>query len=142
MCHRRALPGIGPLTATALAAAVIDGKQFDNGRQMAASLGLTPPEHSNGGKQRLMGITNAGTPTHPHPRGTHRTAPCRGQDRPALPLGFGRASKARGECRGRGTGPTNSPASTTPSPVDWYCTGGTPKAGSDPIQSWRRYAPT
>ena len=54
------LPGIGPLTATALAAAVNDGKQFDNGRQMAASLGLTPREHSSGGKQRLMGITKRG----------------------------------------------------------------------------------
>jgi transposase len=49
------LPGIGPLTA-----AVNDGKTFDNGRQMAASLGLTPREHSSGGKQRLMGITKRG----------------------------------------------------------------------------------
>ena len=54
------LPGIGPLTATALTAAVHDGKAFDNGRQMAASLGLTPREHSSGGKQRLMGITKRG----------------------------------------------------------------------------------
>ena len=54
------MPGIGPLTATALAAAVNDGKQFDNGRQMAASLGLTPREHSSGGKQQLMGITKRG----------------------------------------------------------------------------------
>jgi len=102
------LPGIGPLTATALTAAVHDGKAFDNGRQMAASLGLTPREHSSGGKQRLGDGDHQARghlPAHPpHPRGTHRTAPCRGQDRPALPLGFGRASKARGECRGRGTG--------------------------------------
>ena len=55
-----ALPGIGPLTATALVAAVNDGKQFQNGRQMAANLGLTPREHSSGGKQRLLGITKRG----------------------------------------------------------------------------------
>lgn len=55
-----ALPGIGPLTATALVAAVNDGKQFQNGRQMAANLGLTPREHSSGGKQRLMGISKRG----------------------------------------------------------------------------------
>ncbi|MGH8612677.1 MAG: IS110 family transposase [Gammaproteobacteria bacterium] len=54
------LPGIGPLTATALVAAVNDGKQFQNGRQMAANLGLTPREHSSGGKQRLLGITKRG----------------------------------------------------------------------------------
>ncbi len=55
-----ALPGIGPLTATALVAAVNDGKQFQNGRQMAANLGLTPREHSSGGKQRLLGISKRG----------------------------------------------------------------------------------
>ena len=55
-----ALPGIGPLTATALVATVHDGKQFQNGRQMAANLGLTPREHSSGGKQRLLGITKRG----------------------------------------------------------------------------------
>jgi len=54
------LPGIGPLTATALVAAVNDGKQFQNGRQMAANLGLTPRVHSSGGKQRLLGITKRG----------------------------------------------------------------------------------
>ncbi|MGH8521774.1 MAG: IS110 family transposase [Gammaproteobacteria bacterium] len=53
----RALPGIGPLTATALVAAVNDGKQFQNGRQMAANLGR---EHSSGGKQRLLGISKRG----------------------------------------------------------------------------------
>ncbi|MGH8534777.1 MAG: IS110 family transposase, partial [Gammaproteobacteria bacterium] len=56
----QALPGIGPLTATALVAAVNDGKQFQNGRQMAANFGLTPREHSSGGKQRLLGITKRG----------------------------------------------------------------------------------
>ncbi|MDR2745198.1 MAG: IS110 family transposase [Desulfovibrio sp.] len=52
--------GIGPLTATALVAHVGDGKQFKNGRQMAAYLGITPREHSSGGRQRLLGITKRG----------------------------------------------------------------------------------
>jgi transposase len=51
---------IGPLTATALIAHVGDAKQFKNGRQMAAYLGVTPREHSSGGKQRLLGITKRG----------------------------------------------------------------------------------
>jgi transposase len=52
--------GIGPLTATALIAHVGDAKQFKNGRQMAAYLGITPHEHPSGGKQRLLGITKRG----------------------------------------------------------------------------------
>ena len=55
-----AVPGFGPLTATALVAAVGDATQFPNGRQMAANLGLTPREHSSGGKQRLLGISKRG----------------------------------------------------------------------------------
>ncbi len=43
-----------------LVAAVNDGKQFQNGRRMAANLGLTPREHSSGGKQRLLGISKRG----------------------------------------------------------------------------------
>jgi transposase len=54
------LRGVGPLIATALVAAVGNGEQFANGRQMAASLGLTPKQHSSGGKDRLLGITKRG----------------------------------------------------------------------------------
>ena len=54
------IPGIGPLTATALIAAVGDGRQFKRGRDMAAWLGLTPRQHSSGGKERLLGITKRG----------------------------------------------------------------------------------
>ena len=54
------LRGVGPMVATALIAAVGDGQQFANGRQMAASLGLTPRQHSSGNKQRLLGITKRG----------------------------------------------------------------------------------
>jgi transposase len=52
--------GIGPLTAVALVAHVGNAEQFHNGRQMSAYLGLTPREHSSGGKQRLLGISKRG----------------------------------------------------------------------------------
>ena len=55
-----AVPGIGPLTATALVASVGDAKSFRNGRQLAAWLGLVPREHSSGGKERLLGISKRG----------------------------------------------------------------------------------
>ncbi len=54
------LRGVGPLIATALVASVGDGEQFDTGRQMAAALGLTPRQHSSGGKDRLLGISKRG----------------------------------------------------------------------------------
>lgn len=57
-----AIEGMGLVTATALVAAVGDAKQFANGRAMAAWLGITPREHSSGGKQRLGGISKRGDP--------------------------------------------------------------------------------
>ena len=54
------LRGVGPIVATALVAAVGDGGQFRNGRQMAAALGLTPKQHSSGGKERQLGISKRG----------------------------------------------------------------------------------
>ena len=54
------IPGIGPITATALVAAVGDGKSFKRGREMAAWLGLVPAQHSSGGKDRLLGISKRG----------------------------------------------------------------------------------
>jgi transposase len=54
------LRGVGPIVATALVAAVGDGGQFRNGRQMAAALGLTPQQHSSGGKERHLGISKRG----------------------------------------------------------------------------------
>lgn len=56
----QSIPGIGPMTATALVAAVGDARQFKRGRDMAASLGLTPGQHSSGGKERLLGISKRG----------------------------------------------------------------------------------
>jgi transposase len=52
--------GGGPVTATALVASVGDAKVFHNGRQFAAWLGLTPRQHSTGGKQRLGAMTKHG----------------------------------------------------------------------------------
>jgi transposase len=60
-CRRlQTIPGIGPVTATALMAAISDATQFKNGRQLAAWLGLVPREHSTGGKPRLLGISKRG----------------------------------------------------------------------------------
>lgn len=55
-----AIPGIGVITATAIAATVTDPQQFRSGRQFAAWLGLTPQQHSTGGKTRLGGISKQG----------------------------------------------------------------------------------
>jgi transposase len=54
------LRGVGPLVATAMIATVGTGKQFTRGRQMAASIGLTPKQFSSGGKERLQGISKRG----------------------------------------------------------------------------------
>jgi transposase len=54
------LRGVGAMVATALVATVGNADQYHKGRQMAASLGLTPKQHSSGGKDRLLGITKRG----------------------------------------------------------------------------------
>lgn len=54
------MPGIGPLTATALVASVGDAKNFENGRQIAAWLGVVPRQHSSGGKPTLLGMSKRG----------------------------------------------------------------------------------
>jgi transposase len=54
------LPGIGPVTASALLASIGGGHDFANGRQVAAWIGLTPGQYSSGGKTRLGRITKAG----------------------------------------------------------------------------------
>ncbi len=60
-CQRlQEMDGIGPLNATALIAALGNGHDFRNGRQVAAWLGLVPRQHSSGGKTRLSGISKRG----------------------------------------------------------------------------------
>ena len=54
------IPGIGPVTASALIATISDAKNFNNGRQMAAWLGLVPKQNSSGGKNVLLGISKRG----------------------------------------------------------------------------------
>lgn len=54
------IPGVGAVTATAVLASVGDARQFQNGRQFAAWLGLTPRQYTTGGKIRLGRITKQG----------------------------------------------------------------------------------
>lgn len=54
------IPGIGPITASALVASVGDPALFKNGRHMAAWIGLVPRQHSSGGKPTLLGISKRG----------------------------------------------------------------------------------
>jgi transposase len=61
ICQRLGkVEGIGPVTATALIAAVGDRSSFKNGRQFAAWLGLVPKQRSSGGRARLFGISKRG----------------------------------------------------------------------------------
>ena len=53
-------PGVGPLTATAIVAAVGDGKQFKSARHFAAWLGLTPRIQASGGKEHIGRISKGG----------------------------------------------------------------------------------
>jgi len=60
-CQRlRQIPGIGPLVATAIVAAIGNGSAFRKGREFSAWLGLVPRQHSTGGKARLYGISKRG----------------------------------------------------------------------------------
>lgn len=62
-CRRmQAIPGVGPVTATAIVAAIGSGCAFAKGRDFAAWIGLVPGEYSTGGKQRLLGISKRGNP--------------------------------------------------------------------------------
>jgi transposase len=60
-CQRlTTIPGIGPVTATALIAAVGNASAFRKGRDLAAWIGMVPRECSTGGKQKLLGISKRG----------------------------------------------------------------------------------
>jgi len=54
------IPGVGPITAMAIANTITDASAFRSGREFAAWLGLTPKSHSSGGKERLGRITKRG----------------------------------------------------------------------------------
>ena len=60
-CRRLvAIPGIGPVTATAIVAAIGNSAAFKKGRGFSASLGIVPGEYTTGGKQKLLGISKRG----------------------------------------------------------------------------------
>ncbi len=61
VCRLTSIPGVGPLNATALVAAVGDANTFARGRDLAAWLGLVPRQMTTGGKPRLLGITKRGS---------------------------------------------------------------------------------
>ena len=64
ICQRlMTVPGIGPLSASALVVKLGDGSSFRNGREAAAYLGLVPRQHSTGGKPKLGGISKRGDRT-------------------------------------------------------------------------------
>ena len=54
------VPGVGPLSASALVATVGNAREFKRGREMSAYLGLTPRQHSSGGKAVMLGISKHG----------------------------------------------------------------------------------
>jgi transposase len=54
------IPGIGPITASAIAATIVDPSAFKSGRELAAWIGLVPREHSSGGKQKLGRVSKQG----------------------------------------------------------------------------------
>lgn len=56
----QSLPGFGPIVASTYHAVIGDGKVFSNGREVSASLGLVPRQHSSGGKEQLLGISKRG----------------------------------------------------------------------------------
>ena len=59
-CRLAQIPGIGPLTASALVASIGNAQSFENSRQLAAWMGLVPRQHSSGGKTLLLGISKRG----------------------------------------------------------------------------------
>jgi len=56
----QSIPGVGPIVGGEIIAALGCGKQFKNGRQMAAWIGLTPKQHASGDQSRMLGISKRG----------------------------------------------------------------------------------
>jgi len=106
------IPGLGPITASAIVATVGDAREFKNGRQLAAWMGLVPRQHSSGGKQTLLGISKRGDlPAHvDDSRCASGDSFCREQSRARelVAKGDGKAQQERGggrigeqECQNR-----------------------------------------
>ena len=54
------IPGIGPITASAIAGTIVDPLTFRSGRELAAWIGLVPRQHSSGGKQKIGRVSKQG----------------------------------------------------------------------------------
>ena len=67
------IPGFGPIVASSFVAALGDGQAFKCGRVVSAWLGLTPRQHSTGGKPVLLGISQAWQPLSAHHAGSRRS---------------------------------------------------------------------
>jgi transposase len=74
-----AVPGIGPVIATALTATVPDARAFGSGRHLAAWLGLVPGQHSSAGKQRRLGLSKRGEGLPAAPADPRRPGPGQSQ---------------------------------------------------------------
>ena len=101
------IPGIGPITAPALLAAVGDVGTFRNGRELAAWLGLVPRQHSTGGVRAVIGYQQTGGCLRARLTDTRRPCGAAGvgqEDGPAQPLGTGCRGPATSECGGGGVG--------------------------------------
>ena len=61
VCQRlQTIPGFGPVVASAFSSHVANGEGYRRGRDVSASIGLVPRQHSSGGKQVLLGISKRG----------------------------------------------------------------------------------
>jgi hypothetical protein len=103
------IPGIGPITASALIATIGDPKHLASARHLAAWIGLTPRPHSSGGKDKLGPISKTGDP-HRTAAGAGREHRCRGVAIPELAspsLAQGAARAAAAESRDDRAGQQN-----------------------------------
>ena len=92
ICQRLGkVEGIGPVTATALVAAVGDRSSFKSGRQFAAWLGLVPKQRSSGGRARLFGVGKRGNSRSTHPADPRRARRARTGTRQADHGAYGSA---------------------------------------------------
>ena len=89
------IPGIGVVTASALAATLGDGSAFHSSRQLAAWLGLVPRQNSSGGKARLGRITKQGDPYLRRLLVTGATSALKGSKRSAGPYPWATALLGR-----------------------------------------------
>ena len=101
------IPGIGVLNATALVAAIGDGRTFSRGRDLAAWLGLVPRQATTGGKPKLLGITKRGSKylrklSYPRRTGSSAVAGEDGDATGRLVAGSARTSPRQHRRRGAG----------------------------------------